>query len=417
MATDSTLFRQETLDRLSSPENLDGLMQVTTPRGWIALLGLCGLIVIALVWSVVGWLPITVEGSGILARTGGIYDVEVNDSGVISEIAVRVGYQVEAGQVIARILQPELQQQVAFSEEQLRTMRSERERLARYYTADEVLQTESLNQEARQIQERIGGLEEQITWLEGRTAAQQQALDLGLITPEALQRSRQELKTVQGDLAGAHIQLQDIEVRRQSLSNRAKQDLDALDSRILETEGRLSELQLELERSSNVVSPYNGIIREIIFDPGQIIEEGASLVSLELQDVPMVVITFIPNVGNKVNVGMSARIVPATVKQAEHGYIHGHVISVSLIPSTRAGMMRLLHNDLLVEALVSKGAPFMVEIAPEADSTTTSGYRWSSGAGPQMQIPSGTLCDVNVVIERQRPISLLLPFLRSTVGM
>jgi len=35
--TRPSIFRQAALDRLSSPEQLDRLMQVTLPTGWIAL--------------------------------------------------------------------------------------------------------------------------------------------------------------------------------------------------------------------------------------------------------------------------------------------------------------------------------------------------------------------------------------------
>ncbi len=52
------LFRQAALEKLSSPEELDQLMQVTTPRGWFALAGLIGLVLVALIVGVVGVIPI-----------------------------------------------------------------------------------------------------------------------------------------------------------------------------------------------------------------------------------------------------------------------------------------------------------------------------------------------------------------------
>ncbi|MEB3358647.1 MAG: hypothetical protein VKK04_18115 [Synechococcales bacterium] len=68
MAEDSktTLFRKESLERLSSPEQLDQLMQVVNPRSWIPLGALGGLLALGLVWSVFGRIPITVIGHGRL---------------------------------------------------------------------------------------------------------------------------------------------------------------------------------------------------------------------------------------------------------------------------------------------------------------------------------------------------------------
>ena len=38
------IFRKVALERLSSPEQLDQLMQVTSPKGWLALAGLGALL-------------------------------------------------------------------------------------------------------------------------------------------------------------------------------------------------------------------------------------------------------------------------------------------------------------------------------------------------------------------------------------
>ena len=46
------LFRQEALDRLSSPDQLDQLMRVADPKRWIALTAIGALIVGVLVWGV-----------------------------------------------------------------------------------------------------------------------------------------------------------------------------------------------------------------------------------------------------------------------------------------------------------------------------------------------------------------------------
>jgi hypothetical protein len=62
----NALFRQESLERLSSPEQLDQLMQIVTPQSWVPL-GVLGVLVFAgMVWSIVGRIPITVSGRGLL---------------------------------------------------------------------------------------------------------------------------------------------------------------------------------------------------------------------------------------------------------------------------------------------------------------------------------------------------------------
>jgi hypothetical protein len=57
------LFRQAALEKLSSPEELDQLMQVTTPRGWLALLALIIFIGLVLGISFFTSIPVRVEAA------------------------------------------------------------------------------------------------------------------------------------------------------------------------------------------------------------------------------------------------------------------------------------------------------------------------------------------------------------------
>lgn len=100
------LFRKEALDRLMSPEALDQLMKVTSPRSWVALLGLMVLLAAVVLWGVFGEVPITVEGEGILIRGGGINSIASPVAGQISDMYIEVGDSINEGDVIARILDP-----------------------------------------------------------------------------------------------------------------------------------------------------------------------------------------------------------------------------------------------------------------------------------------------------------------------
>lgn len=61
-----SIFRKEALERLSSPEQLDQLMKIVTPRSLLPLLALGGLLGCALIWSIVGKIPVTTTGQGAL---------------------------------------------------------------------------------------------------------------------------------------------------------------------------------------------------------------------------------------------------------------------------------------------------------------------------------------------------------------
>lgn len=62
------IFRKEALERLSSPEQLDQLMQIVTPRSWLPLATLGGLISVGVLWSVFGRIPVTTTSHAVLVH-------------------------------------------------------------------------------------------------------------------------------------------------------------------------------------------------------------------------------------------------------------------------------------------------------------------------------------------------------------
>jgi HlyD family secretion protein len=75
-------------------------------------------------------------------------------------------------------------------------------------------------------------------------------------------------------------------------------------------------------------------------------------------------------------------------------------------------MMRILGNDQLAQSLSQGGAPITLTVALRTSEKTESGYAWSSGDGPPLKLQSGTLAGITVVVRRQAPVTLVLPFLK-----
>ena len=58
------LFRQQALQQLSSPAQLDDLMRVVHPQHWLALITCGVLVIVVLLWGVGGRLSMQVAGQG-----------------------------------------------------------------------------------------------------------------------------------------------------------------------------------------------------------------------------------------------------------------------------------------------------------------------------------------------------------------
>ena len=68
----SDLFRDEAIKNLRSPEQLDTVLRLTSPIGWLSLAVLFVIIAIVTIWGVVGSVPVQVKGMGVFLDRGGV---------------------------------------------------------------------------------------------------------------------------------------------------------------------------------------------------------------------------------------------------------------------------------------------------------------------------------------------------------
>ncbi|MDD2402701.1 MAG: biotin/lipoyl-binding protein, partial [Clostridia bacterium] len=102
------VFREVSIERLSSPEQLDQMMSVTSPRAWFSLIALAAILFTTIIWSILGSIPYKTEGEGILIKSEGVYNISHTKGGKIIDISVKAGDIVKKGDIVARIEQPEL---------------------------------------------------------------------------------------------------------------------------------------------------------------------------------------------------------------------------------------------------------------------------------------------------------------------
>ena len=312
------LFREVSLERISSPEQLDELIKVTSHRAWLALIAIGCILISAVAWGFLGSIPTKIEGQGILLNDGGVFTVRHNTSGQVIDIRFKLGDMVKKGDVAARIELPDL------------------------------------------IEE-INGLQSTLYEME------------------------------------------------------SNQQVDSPDYKAVEN--KIIQLREKLDYKSQIVSQIDGRVLEMNIKKGSIIQPGEPLITLEQTGVmvKMEAVIYVPaDQGGRIQPGMEAQIYPTIVNKEEYGFILGRVISVSEYPATTQSMMQTLGNENLVSMLAGQGAAIMVRIDLIPDGNTESGYKWSSPMGPPMSINSGTLIQSAVITNREKPISRVIPILKST---
>ncbi|WP_420548092.1 hypothetical protein [Curvivirga sp.] len=106
------MFRKKSLDKLHEPESLDQLLVVVTPRSVWTLASLVGVLIVVIAWGLLSRIPVTVDGFGILVKPGSIKTVQALGSGTVFSIHADIGEQVDAGEVMAVLNDPDQARQL-----------------------------------------------------------------------------------------------------------------------------------------------------------------------------------------------------------------------------------------------------------------------------------------------------------------
>lgn len=224
------------------------------------------------------------------------------------------------------------------------------------------------------------------------------------------------------EISQLRAQLKDLDRQEANLAKQNLQDSNTRKREIEEVKREIARLDLQLKNNSQIISKRSGRILEITITPGQVVNAGTRLGSID-EEIPSSKLTAITYLsiadGKKVQPGMTLQITPQTVKRERFGGIVGKVSTVSPFPVTKEGAASVIGNPDVVQGLVSQKTDGVIQINADlaTDAGTISGYRWSSSQGPAMKISSGTTTTVRVKVEERTPISYVFPILRSITGV
>ena len=163
-----------------------------------------------------------------------------------------------------------------------------------------------------------------------------------------------------------------------------------------------------------VRSPFAGIVTSVLVTSGQYVNPGTTLLDIERTDTPdsHLLARIYVSAAQAVdlqpgdNVALNVSSAPAQA----FGILRGTVTSVDAFPETPEQILDFLGgNALLGKSFLSNGDPIGVNVTLTVNSSTNSGFQWSTKAGPPFQLQSQTLVSASVSIPGERPIHWVLP--------
>jgi HlyD family secretion protein len=415
---EKTIFRKAALERLSSPEQLDYLMSVTSPVGWLALSALAGVLFLIVLWGFLGRIPDTVSGSGILIRGGAVYDVSAGSDGFITQVLVKTGDQVKAGQVVAKMSQSQLELKIKSSQAQLKVLQEQDADMTGREDKNDAAALADYKKQDQALLDAIASYKVQIEADQKEFETKENLLQKGLTTQAEVNKARDALYGVKGQVADTQVKESQIGTDEIKLARDTQTSRNARLKEINSTKLQLQEYIAERDAGVQVLCNYSGRVIEKLVERGSPVVAKDRVITVEAEDAPMLAVIYVPAAeGKKVLPNQEIRVSPSTVKAEEYGFILGKVTNVSYFPSTPEGMKVVLRNEELVKDLSTTGAPIEITGDLYQDRSTKSGYRWSSSQGPSTGIFSGTLAQASIVVDQKPPIDFVIPKIKEILGL
>lgn len=414
-----SIFRQKALKRLSSPENLDEALTAASPYHWLAYSALGLLVGAGALWGVLGTVPSRVDAEGILLRRDSeVFSASAEGNGELIAISVRLGDYVEVGQSVAELDQDVDVRRLAITKEKLDKAWERLEEDLTSQADDVALRRDVLAKERVSLQSKINNARDRLANLDELVADMERLLKQGFIERSRLLARENERIQVREMIADLENAIARLEVQDRERAEFWKDRIEAAEKEIEALESEIENLTERLRRIRTVDAPISGTVTEIAASLGDVVSAGTPVVRIVSEASEMDALLFVaPADGKLIKTGLTANIEPSVAKKEEFGTIVANVRSVSDLPMSAAAIQAMLHNENLVQQFTANGAPVAVRADLKESADNHDHFRWTGGEGPDFGIEQGTLVSATITVRRQAPITLVMPFLKSLVGL
>jgi HlyD family secretion protein len=353
----------------------------------------------------------------VIIRRGGVVNIVASGSGLIVNLDTKIGDMVKSGQVLAQIAQPGLTERIRIAQAALADAKRERERVGHVRNDSAKLQLAALARERSNAEREIATLRAQIELIAEEIPVNEELLSRGLITKQQSLAPKGRIVTLEGQIAAAQAHLTQLDSQTFTVKGQPEESDADMHARVLGLERNVAELQKSFSIAANVVSPYDGKVLEVKVYRGSAVSEGTPIVSVHSAVEALEGLVYLSAFAAKdIKAGMEAQISPGTVRREEYGFLKGRVTFVADYPATQTAIMRVLENESLAQSITTAGPVTEVRLQLQR-AITPSGFMWSSGKGPVLEISPGTLCAAKIVTRQERPITVVLPALKDRLPL
>ncbi|UYN94413.1 MAG: NHLP bacteriocin system secretion protein [Enhydrobacter sp.] len=398
---------------IRDPEHLNDAIRLTSRSTWILLGGLSLCMLGVIIWGFLGRLDFHAKGPGvILLDESAVANVVARAGGTVTKIHVKTGQVVELGQVLVSVKLDEIEERRDQAAIALKAQQDEWTRYQATSASDVKRRQQDLDQEIRSLNASLAESDKSRTMLEKLYNDYVTQLQRGLATREQVQQAFDRLNSMRQSIREMTDRISTQKTQQIEFEDQVARSLAQMRMQVIDAESRLKDLQVQFDVGSQIRSPVNGTVSELTVQMNQTVASGMKLLVIESGSgqAPLIVHAYLPiDQGKRVEVGMPVQVSPSSIDERIYGSIRGQVAKVSALPMSREGLQAVLGDPALVAMMMIGGAPIEVLISLDRSPDTADGLAWTSLTSPPTAVTPGVTAASRIVVDRVRPISLILP--------
>src|SRR5579864_2718658 len=292
------------MEKLASPERLDVLMQVTSPVGWIAITTVTGILVAAIVWSVVGSIPERLDAQGILMRGGGLREVKANTDGVLTKFDLKVNDTIkndeQIGEVSAGV-------QAEDSSKAARAKLDAATRELQMGSIDDQSAKGTLTSQKINYQAELDRANAELVKFNEDLAGAKDRLAKGLITKSRVDGLEMQVSGKQSQITSLKNQISNLDAQIRAIDERIRPRQRAVDAAKLELEQTLH----TVAEVTRINASVEGRIVEVKKSVGDRVRNGEVVAIVEPPSSTLEPVVYVnSSSGKRIKPGMEAQISP-----------------------------------------------------------------------------------------------------------
>ncbi|MBJ7449921.1 MAG: HlyD family efflux transporter periplasmic adaptor subunit [Parachlamydiales bacterium] len=362
------LFRKNSYEKLGSPEELDQLLVIVPPKGWIALITLIAMIVALLFWSAFATIPIQTTALGVVNTPSGFYTVRSFTNGIIEKVSVSKGNYVDIDTPLITLYSQQNEGRLENAKNQVQLLQGQVELLKKQLAAD-------------------------------------QQLDEYIITQ--LQKLASEdltLQSNQDNLFHVLVSVQEMlsTLLRELTTDRMNQSLQFLNEASL----TLNALEQESKQLA-LKAPVEGEVINVAVNTGQYVSAGTPLATISQplkENENYEIYGYVPlEMRGLILPGMEAQIHIVDLKDHQNETIYGRVVDIDQYAESPADIHKNFISEKVYRHFFGQAPLLQVRIIPLYSK---------DGLGQIGHFPTlfpGEICSMRITLDRKTPFKYLIP--------